>query len=155
MFALSNVAILEGFICHWERGELWKVGEPWAGKAGKVCDWSELARGESWRKSEVAQSERWEGSVVARQERWESIGGKVGDSLFYSRVGDAGWDQDFIFLFLMLINEMKEHNVYKRHFCVIAGTERFSLDLMQAVKNLWGTFLFVCVVSDLILIVVK
>ena len=55
-----------------------------------MCDWSELARGESWRKSEVAQSERWEGSVVARQERWESIGGKVGDSLFYSRVGDAG-----------------------------------------------------------------
>ena len=35
----------------------------------------------------MAQSERWEGSEVARQERWEGIGGKVGDSLFYSRVG--------------------------------------------------------------------
>ena len=35
----------------------------------------------------MAQSERWEGSEVARQERWESIGSKVGDSLFYSRVG--------------------------------------------------------------------
>ena len=38
----------------------------------------------------MAQSERWEGSEVARQERWESIGSKVGDSLFYSRVGSAG-----------------------------------------------------------------
>ena len=101
-----------------------------------MCDWSEVARLESWRNSEVAQSERWEGSVVARQERWESIGDKVGDPLFYSRVGGTGGGQDFIFLFLMIINERKVHNVYKRYFCVIAGTERFSLDLMQAVKNL-------------------
>ena len=38
----------------------------------------------------MAQLERWEGSEVARQERWESIGGKVGDSLFYSRVRGGG-----------------------------------------------------------------
>ena len=101
-----------------------------------MCDWSEVARLESWRNSEVAQSERWAGSVVARQKRWESIGDKVGDSLFCSRVGGVGVGHDFIFLFLMLNNEMKEHNVYKRYFCVITGTERFSLDLMQAVKNL-------------------
>ena len=84
----------------------------------------------------MAQSERWEGSVVPRQERWENIGDKVGDSLFYSGVEGAGGGHGFIFFFLMLNNEMKEHNVYKRYFCVIAGTERFSLDLMQAVKNL-------------------
>ena len=37
----------------------------------------------------------------------------MGDSLFYSRVGIAGRDQDFIFLFVMLITKMKKHDVFK------------------------------------------
>ena len=37
----------------------------------------------------------------------------MGDSLFYSRVGVAGRDQYFIFLFVMLINKIKEHDVFK------------------------------------------
>ena len=41
----------------------------------------------------MASWERWEGSEIA----------KMGGSWFYSRVGDAQWVQDFIFLLLMLI----------------------------------------------------
>ena len=95
--------------------------------------WSEVARWKRWGNSEVAQSERWKFSEVERQEIWENIVGKEGDSLFYSRVGAVGWDQDFIFLFLMLIKEMKDHHVLKRNFFVTAGTERFYLHLTQAV----------------------
>ena len=43
----------------WEGSELGKVEESWAGKAGKVYEWSEVARWERWRNTEVAQSERW------------------------------------------------------------------------------------------------
>ena len=35
------------------------------------------------------------------------------DSWLYSRMGDIGWLQDFIFLFLMLINGMKEQDGFK------------------------------------------
>ena len=66
------------------------MGNSAAGKAGKVYEWNEVERWDRWGNSEVAQSKRLEGSEVARQERWESIGGKVGDSLFYSRVWRAG-----------------------------------------------------------------
>ena len=34
-------------------------------------------------------------------------------SWLYSRIGDAGWLQDFIFLFLMLINGTKEQDGFK------------------------------------------
>ena len=38
----------------------------------------------------------------------------MGSSWFYSRVGDVGRVQDFIVLFLMLINEMKEQDLFLR-----------------------------------------
>ena len=66
---------------------------------GKVVNW------ERWTGSEVASWERWEGSEVARWERWESSE--------VARWGDVGWVQDFIFLFLFLINETKEQSVFK------------------------------------------
>ena len=34
-------------------------------------------------------------------------------SWFYSREGDIGWVQDFVFLFLILINETKDQGVFK------------------------------------------
>ena len=49
--------------------------------------------------SVVAQSERWEGSEVEKQERYESIGGKVGYSLFHSRVGAQGETKTSSFCF--------------------------------------------------------
>ena len=45
-----------------------------------------------------------EGSEVARWEKWESSEVTVEDSWLYSGGGSIGWLQDFIFLFLMLIN---------------------------------------------------
>ena len=71
---------LKGFICHWERGELGKVGEYWAVKVWKVYEWSEVARWERWENSEVAQSERWGSSEVAIWERWEGRRGGGGGS---------------------------------------------------------------------------
>ena len=62
---------LKGFICHWERGELGKVGEYWAVKVWKVYEWSEVARWQRWENSEVAQSDRREGSKVSIWERWD------------------------------------------------------------------------------------
>ena len=37
----------------------------------------------------------------------------MGGAWFCSRVLDVGWVQDFIFLFLMLINETKEQDMFK------------------------------------------
>ena len=52
-----------------------------------------------------------EGSELARWEKWE--GNIVEGSWLYSRVGDVGWLQDFVFLFLMLINGTKEQDRLK------------------------------------------
>ena len=52
--------------------------------------------------------EIWKGGEVVR---WQ--GGKVGVPWFYSRVGDAGRVQDFIFLFLMLIKGAKGRDEFK------------------------------------------
>ena len=114
-----------GEVARWE-----KWGERWGGKVGRKVRWQggkggesgKVARWERWgewwggskvgkagKRGEVARWERW-----GREVRWqggkgggERWGGKVGGSWFYSRVGDAGWVQDFIFLFLMLINRRK------------------------------------------------
>ena len=50
------------------------------------------------------------------------------------RVEDTGWDQDFIFLFLMLIKGMRRRDEFK-FLCVTPGTEGFFLDLLRAAKN--------------------
>ena len=58
----------------------------------------------------------------------------MGDSLFYSRVGDAGWEQDFI-----LSDDMKWRSMMcSRYFGMAAGMERFSVDLTQTVRNVAG-----------------
>ena len=58
----------------------------------------------------------------------------MGDSLFYSKVGDAGWGQDFI-----LSDDMKWRSMMcSRYFGMVAGMERFSVDLTQAVRNVAG-----------------
>ena len=51
---------------------------------------------------------RWQGGKGGRVVRWQ--GGRF---LVLFEAGDAGCVQDFIFLFLMLINEMKEQGVFK------------------------------------------
>ena len=82
------------------------------GESGEVAiKWERRGREVRWQGGKGG-GERWGGKVVkvrwqggkGGEERW---GGKVGGSWFYSRVGDAGWVQDFIFLFLMLINRRK------------------------------------------------
>ena len=71
----------------------------------------------------MARPERWKSSEVAR---WEI-------PCFIQ-----GWHQGFIFLFLMLINKMKEHDVFKI-FLRCRGWKDFpSLDLTQAVRNVTG-----------------
>ena len=45
---------------------------------------------------------------VGKVEGWS--GGKVGVSWFYSRLGDAEWLQDIIFLFLVLIKGTKRQD---------------------------------------------
>ena len=52
----------------------------------------------------MARQERWESSEVSR---WEVTS-------FIQRWGTQGWDQYFIFLFLMLINEMKKQELFKK-----------------------------------------
>ena len=65
----------------------------------------------------------------------------------YSRVGDEGWLQDFIFLFLMLINGTKEQDIFKIILlsCVTGEMERLVLDLTEAAKNreIWDSLEFV------------
>ena len=41
----------------------------------------------------------------------------MGGSWFHSSAADAGWIQDFIFLFLIFINETREQNVFKVFLC--------------------------------------
>ena len=78
---------------------------------------------------------RWHGGEVEKVEKvtgwWD---GKVGAFWFYSRVGDAGWVQDFIFLFLILIKGTKRRNGFKL-FCMAPGMERLLLHLPQAFRN--------------------
>ena len=65
-------------------------------------------------------------------------------SWLYSRVGDVGWLQDLIFLFLMLINGRRS-KMDSRLSCVAGEMERLSLDLTQAAKNkeIWDCLEFV------------
>ena len=57
---------------------------------------------------------RWEGGEVGKVGDWcgwegrRVVGGKIGGSGFYSRVGDAECVQNFSFLFLMLIKGQRD-----------------------------------------------
>ena len=59
---------------------------------------------------------RWEGGEVGKVGDWcgwegrRVVGGKIGGSGFYSRVGDAECVQNFSFLFLILIKGTKRQN---------------------------------------------
>ena len=66
------------------------------GKGGRIVRWQD------WRGGTV---KRRQGGKVGRVVRWQ--GGRF---LVLFEVGDV---QDFIFLFLMLINETKEQGVFK------------------------------------------
>ena len=85
--------------------------------------------------SEAAIWERREDSKVGKMGEYR--GGMVGGSWFYSRVEDPEWVQDFIFLFLTLINEMKEQESVQ-DFLVWPQEWKDSLDLTEAVKNVAG-----------------
>ena len=55
-------------------------------------------------------------------------------SWFYSTIGEAGWVQDFIFLFLMLIKGMRRRGKFKIP-CVTPGMEGFFLVFRELLKN--------------------
>ena len=65
-------------------------------------------------------------------------------SWLYSRMGDVGLLQNFIFLFLMLINKTKEQDGFKI-ISLAEEIERLSLDLTQATKSkgIWDCLEFV------------
>ena len=75
----------------WER---WGVGWGWVGWGGLVC--------------EMARQKRWETSEMARWEICCFIQG-------WGTQGETNWV--IIFLFLMLINKMKEHDEFKIFLC--------------------------------------
>ena len=107
----SNVVILEHFHFWWEVGEVGKW-QRWEG--GEVRRW------QRWEDGEVRRWQRWEDGEVRRWQRWED--GEVvrweGDSfLVLFKVGDIGWVQKFIFLFLMLIEETKGWDRFKIFLC--------------------------------------
>ena len=82
---------------------------------------------------------RWGGKLGKTGKWWCE---KVGGSWFYSRVGNTGWVQDFILLFLMLMKGTK--GVDWKFSCMPAGMERHSLDLPWAVyRGMWECVEFV------------
>ena len=48
---------------------------------------------------------------------WPNPQFSAGGSWFYSRMGDPGLIQDLIFLFLILINQTKEQDMFKIFLC--------------------------------------
>ena len=61
--------------------------------------------------------------------------GKVKGSWFYSRLGDIGWVQDFIFCFWCWSTE-RSCRMSSNLSCMTRETEGLSLDLTQAAKHI-------------------
>ena len=67
----------------------------------------------SWEGEKNKRVVTWEGEKGGRVVRWQGEEGRKVGSWFYSRMGNAGRAKDLIFLFLMLINEIKEQGKLK------------------------------------------
>ena len=100
------------------------MGGWWGWESGKGRRLVTLGRWKRWHGGEVEMVEKVTGW-------WD---GKVGGFWFYSRVGDAEWVQDFIFLFLILIKGTKRPDGFKL-FCMAPRMERLLLHLPQAFRN--------------------
>ena len=73
--------------------------------------WSDLIVGGSL--VTLERWERWDGGVGKKKQVGGWWGGKLKGFWFYSRLGDAKWVQDFIFLFLVLIKGTKRWDEFK------------------------------------------
>ena len=79
----------------------------------------------------------WDGTA---EKMGEQCSGKVGDSLFYSRVGDTGWDQLGDHLFVSDAHQQNEGAWWVQDIFVWPRRWRDfpSLELRQAVRNVVG-----------------